>query len=398
MHGTGPSKPVMIGFIGAAVVCVIAIAAVVSIATHPSSAHRSDEAITANLDGCGKGWQPTSAGIQTLTVANTSVSGMEVYLESASTGAVYVDLENLGPGVTRSTRVALAAGRYRFVCLPADADPARGPVVTLSGSTSGVALTPGIRPVTRNDLIPAAKAYEDWVRSRLPVLVADAGRLDADVKAGELDQARSDWLTAHLEYETLGAAYGAFGDYDAEINGMPASGHTAADDPDLAGFHKIEAMLYSGAPSTQIAPVTSALVSAAAELEANFPSARVDPLDVGLRAHEILENALQFELTGEADAESGTELATVDANLTGTLAALAPLRGILATRYPQMKQADAAIEQSRTLVESFRGADGAWRPLSDLGRPQRQQLNASISKTVELLANVAAICDVRRAA
>ena len=44
----------------------------------------------------------------------------------------------------------------------------------------------------------------------------------------------------------------------------------------------------------------------------------VDLLDVGLRTHEILENALQFQLTGHDDYGSGTTLATTAANITGT--------------------------------------------------------------------------------
>lgn len=48
-----------------------------------------------------------------------------------------------------------------------------------------------------------------------------------------------------------------------------------------------------------------------------FPTQDFDPGDLPLRAHEILENALQFELTGDTDEGSGTNLATVDSNLAG---------------------------------------------------------------------------------
>ena len=41
-----------------------------------------------------------------------------------------------------------------------------------------------------------------------------------------------------------------------------------------------------------------------------LPGLEIDLLDMGLRTHEILENALQFQLTGHDDYGSGTTLAT----------------------------------------------------------------------------------------
>lgn len=367
-----------------------------SIRQMPAQQASGQAQVTAGPDNCGDGWTKPSAGIQRFSVKNTSITGMEVYLQNVASKAVYFDIEGFGAGATESARAVLGGGSYRFVCLPADGNAAFGSTVTISGTGAIANLTPGVVPVTRNDLIPAAKAYGDWILSRLPVLIGDTHTLNTDVTAGNLDAAKRDWLTAHTEYETLGAAYGAFGDADSEINGMPASGRTAIDDPDLTGFHKIEALLYGGAPAATIAPYTTGLVDAVTRLRNEFPDVRIDPLDIGLRAHEILENALQFELTGRADAGSGSTLATIDANITGTIQALAPLRGILATRYPQIAQTDAWIARSRKLVESFRSPAGTWTPLDGLTRADREKLNATISQTVEELAPVAAICDVRR--
>jgi iron uptake system component EfeO len=396
----GPSMPTPVTV--AIVVVVVAFAAVTIVArvslqetTHTANRYT----VQAAIDGCGTGWRHPHSGLQRLSLVNTSTVGMEVYLQRIDdeNKPVYLDVENLGAGATIAAQTTIAAGRYRFVCLPADTDPLYGSAVTVTGSKRVSGATPAIAPVTRNDLIPAAKAYEDWVESRMPDLLSDVRGLDSAVESGDRAAAEREWLTGHTEYETLGAAYGAFGDADTAINGMAASSHTALDDPDLTGFHKIEALLYSGSPLTAVVPYTKQLVSDVAALEADFPDARVDPLDVGLRAHEILENALQFELTGATDAGSHSSLATVDANLTGTLEALKPLRGILKTRYP-MTKTDAWIARSRTLVESYRSADGTWAPLDSLDRAQREKLDATVSETVELLANVAAVCDVRRSA
>ena len=394
-------RATQIGILAGAIAVIIAAGVVVQLtggARSTAEAKPDTYAIQVGISPCGIGWEHPTAGTQTFEVTNTSIAGVELYLQSPSSKAVYLDLESLGAGTTTQATTTLAAGRYQFVCLPADEAPVLGPVVTVTGARHVDGATPGVVPVTRNDLIPAAKSYTSWIESRLPVLKGDVSALAADVASGDLTKAKRDWLTGHLEYESLGAAYGAFGDADTAINGLPASSRTALDDPKLTGFHKIEALLWSGASARTIAPYTAGLVKDVSSLQADFPHAQIDPLDIGLRAHEILENALQFELTGRTDAGSHTNLATVDANLTGTLEALEPLRGILKTRYAEMTETDAAIAASRTLVESFRHPDGTWTPLASLTTTQRERVDAQIDQTIELLAPIAAICDVRRAA
>lgn len=382
-----------------ALAAVVAIGVVVSLAVRGQSTASAGEAsrflVTAGADGCGSGWRDPQGGRQTFVTTNTGIAGIEVYLQNPKTGAVFLDIEGLGAGATHTDSVTLDDGTYRFVCLPADADPAYGPRITISGAGHIANATPGVVPVTRNDLIPAAKAYGAWIQAQLPTLIADTARLNTAVTSGDLTAARADWLPAHTVYETLGAAYGAFGELDTAINGAPASGRTALSDPNLTGFHKVEALLYSGAPAGTIAPHAARLLADVTRLKTEFATARVDPLDIGLRAHEILESALQFELTGAADAGSHTDLATVAANLSGTVEALRPLRGILATRY-DLHATDAAIARARTLVDSFHSAGGAWRPLDSLSRANRERLDSAIGQAVELLAPVAAICDIRR--
>jgi iron uptake system component EfeO len=354
--------------------------------------------VNAGTDGCGTGWSEPTGGRQDFSITNSTIGGIEVYLQNATTKAIYLDVESLGSAATRSATVTLGDGRYRFVCLAADQDPALGPIVTISKAGHVADPTVGMVPVTKNDLLPAVKEYSGWIQSQLPTLVTDTQVLDTDVATGNLGAAKTDWLTAHLQYETLGAAYGAFGDLDQDINGAPAAGTTALTDPDLTGFRKIEALLFAGASADQLRPFTTKLVASATELENQFPHQEIDPIDVGLRSHEILENALQFDLTGDLDAASGSTLATIDANITGTLQALAPLRGILTSRYPGLKDTDSWLSRTRSLIESFRNPDGSWQPLASLSTQNREKVNSSVSQAVELLAPVAAICDPRRAA
>ena len=363
----------------------------------PSAARSSVSRVAVGLDDCGHGWTDPRPGRQVFELHNSTVGGAEVYLESPSDGAVYLDVESMGPNSTRRASVTLGNGTYRFVCLPADHDPIEAAKVTITGGGKVAGLTPGIRPVTQNDLIPALKTYQGWIAGRLPVLLKQVEQLQTDVAAGDLRTARQSWLTAHMTYETLGAAYDAFGDYDAAINGNPSPGSSALDDAHLEGFHRIEAMLWHGRTAAEIGPHVARLVHAVSSLRTAFAQDRINPVDIGLRAHEILENALQFELTGRTDAGSHTNLATIDANLTGTREALAPIKGILSSRYPDLDRTEQAITDAQHVVGSYRH-NGHWTSLTSLSRSQREQLNARIDATLELLAPVAAITDPRKAA
>ncbi|HTJ34156.1 MAG TPA: EfeM/EfeO family lipoprotein [Dactylosporangium sp.] len=374
---------------------LVVVAVIVAIAARPAAvlAEPSTEiAVTAGTDGCGHGWADdgrAAGGTVSFDVSNTTIAGIEVYLQAVDTQKVYLDLEGIGAGAHAHARVTLGAGRYRFVCLPADADPAHGPTVHVGSAPPGTALTPGIVPVTRIDLIPPAQAYGAWVSSRLPALRQQVAAVAADAEEGDLPGARRDWLTAHTTYETLGAAYDAFGDVGDAIDGLPGHG--------LTGFHAVEAPLFTGAAASAVVGPAQQLVADVDALIAEFPKAQIDPGDIALRAHEIVEDAIRDVLAGAADAGSGTELATIDANLTGASEALAPLHDILATRYPQLAATQQSLASTQQLVESFRGPDGTWTRLAALTTAQREHVDAALSETAELLAPVAAICDPRRA-
>ncbi len=339
-----------------------------------------------SISHCGAGWQPGSAGLQQLVLHNTDTRPGEVLLADARSGAVYSYLEPLAAGSTANLTVELAAGSYRLRCAMEDEDVVNGPVVTITGRST--ASTPAILPVTQAELIGPTKQYQRYVSGQLPTLRALVDRLRNDLAAGQLTNARTDWLPAHLEYERLGAAYGAFGDADAKINSLPA-GATA--DPAFTGFHRIEYGLWHYQSAAALLPIANALQKSVASLQRLFTDAQIDPVEVAIRAHEITENAIQFELTGQTDFGSASNLATVAANLQGTAEVLDILEPILQTRYPQLSGLEASLRHAEQAVATVRRL-----PLTALSTAQREMVNASMGDLVELLAPVAEICEPRR--
>jgi iron uptake system component EfeO len=363
-------------------------------ATATSSAPAGTTAtIQASVTACGRGWDHPQPGQQELQVKNTDIVGGEIYLTDAKTGNVYAFLEPVAPGTSATMSIDLGSGSYAFKCAMEDQDVVTGPTITIPGTAKGS--SPAVAPVSQGDMIVPTKQYEAYVNGRLPQLSTQVAVLRADLVAGNLAKARTDWLTAHQSYERLGAAYDAFGDIDGAINGTANGYADGVKDKDFTGFHRIEYGLWHGQSAAGLVPFGTQLVADVATLRKTFPTTQIDPLDVSIRAHEITENALQFELTGETDYGSHSNLATVSANLDGTTTVVGMLDQILTPRYPELSQMQRQLAQAKTDVAAT-DVNGRWLALDQLSRAQRERINADISELSEQLAPIASICEPRR--
>lgn len=330
------------------------------------------------MNYCGVGWHATASGDEHLTVHNTDSRPGEAQLVDAKSGAVFADVEPIAAGTSVDIDVSLSAGTYAWRCLMEDEPVITGTAVTLTGTARGS--TRGIVPLSQADLVPATQQYERYVSGRLPRLLALSRALRADIAKGNLAAARQDWLPAHVEYERLGAAYNAFGDLDGAINGLPSGLPAGVHDARWTGFHRLEYGLWHGQSAAQLRPYTELLLSDVAELQTRFAKAQLDPLQIAIRAHEISENALQFELTGRTDFGSHTQRATVLANLQGTGVVLDIVHSLLAPRYPQLPQVLTQLHRAE----------------QDVPHGARELVDSDISQLCELLAPVASILEPRR--
>jgi iron uptake system component EfeO len=349
--------------------------------------------ISVSNGGCGGSWQLAAPGWYTFQVHNAAAENADVDLVNPATGAVYAEVEALGPGTTSPMRLNVGSGSYAFRCLFEDFDPLTGPTVKVGGHSRG---SPAILPVTSADLIAPSLAYHGWVAAGLATLVSQANAVAADVRGGNLGAARTAWLTAHLTYERLGAAYDAFGDFDEKIDGRPDGLAGGVSSAQWTGFYRLEYGLWHGQGARQLTPVADALAADARGLRAAWPSIQIDLIDMGLRTHEILENALQFQLTGHDDYGSGTTLATTGANIAGTRELLTVLRPLLAPRYTGLPAVYTWLDRLQTLIGQARGPNGAWLSVSALSLRQRQQIDAACSQALEELAPIAVITEPRR--
>jgi iron uptake system component EfeO len=352
-----------------------------------SPAPKPPAAIEASVTACGSGWTHPHAGTQVLAIRNDGATAADARLVDPRTGAVFAEAEGLGPGVTRRLRLALGGGTYAFRCQDdAGGDPVTGPLTRIPGPTGG---SRGIVPVTNNDLYAPAKAYGKYVAAGLDRLTDKTDTLRSAVDDGDLDAARAAWTPAHLAYERLGAAYGTFGDLDGAINGSTAGRPGGVHDPSFTGFHRLEYGLWHGESASSLRKVADRLDHDTHALKTGFPNQRMDPGDLPLRAHEILENTLQFQLTGRADEGSGTTLQTAAANIEGTREVLSVLRPVLRPRYTALPQVDTWLDRMDALLKGKSSVE-------KLSTADRERLNGTAGQLLELLAPVATIGEPRR--
>ncbi|WP_218125607.1 iron uptake transporter permease EfeU [Sinosporangium album] len=377
-----------------AVVAVPVVAAGAVIAVLGGKTTSDTPVILVSAQDCGKGFTPPAPGRQTFQVRNTGDRTAEVYLLDPTTNAVYGEVEGVAPGTTRSLVATIGAGSYAWRCVPND-----GSVVTsASVRVNAGGAVAAVVPVSERDLAAPLASYRAYVDKGLAELAAETRGLQRDIEAGDLEQARRDWLPAHLRYASLGAAYGTFEDFDAKINGRAAGLAEGVKDADFTGFHRLEYGLWHGEPAKSLADVAKRLTDDVDALRKSFPTQDFQAGDLPLRTHEILENTLQHELTGAADYGSGSTLATAQANLDGTRTLLDLLRPLVDARNPQVVPAvDLWMKRTAELVKAAQTDTGEWTPVEAFSPAARQRLNGTVSQLLEELAPIPNLLEIRKA-
>ena len=348
--------------------------------------------ISISTGGCGGDWHLDAPGWHTFQLHNSASDSAEVELINPATGAVYDDIENLGAGTTAPLRIDVGSGSYAFRCLIEDTDAITGPTEKVPGHTGGAT---AILPVTSDDLLASAREYHQYVSTGLVTLAGQVNTLNQAIQSGNLAAARSAWLPAHLTYERLGAAYDSFGDFDGEIDGRADGLVGGVNSPHWTGFYRLEYGLWHGQSAASLKKLSARLVHDVGALEKSWPSTQIDLLNMGLRTHEILENALQFQVSGHDDYGSGTTLATTEANITGTRVLLTELHPVLAPRYTDLPAVYTWLNRLQKLIDATHTSQG-WTAVSKLPTTTRQDIDAAISQSLVELAPIADITEPRR--
>jgi high-affinity iron transporter len=364
-----------------------------SLASAGSSKADPKFTVPISATSCAKGWSGTGSGRHQFEVRNSSTELFSVELVGADQTSVYGEIETLAPNTTVPLDLVLDPGTYHWKCTTSLGSVSLSSAGTVRGKkVSGAKAN---LPVSYAELVTATTSYRSQIQSDLDVLAADTDALTSAVASGNLPRAEQLWLVAHLDYARLGAAYGTFGDFDAEINGRPNGLPGGVNDPKFYGFLRLEYGLWNGQSDAEMVPVADRLDTDVHELVTAFPTQATDPTDVPLRTHEILENTLQFELTGETDQGSHTNLATAAANVAGTETTLDAIAPLLEERNPALVSTlESGLTQVGADLQNYQLPDGSWVPLQALSQAQREQIDGALASLLEELAQVPDILEI----
>jgi high-affinity iron transporter len=378
------------------VIAVVAAAAgVVTIALRAGTAStsRSPSSITVNDVSCAEGWLPPHSGQREIPVTNAGSSVVDVTLLGSNNLLVYGEIEAMAPGTTRTLTAVIPPGRFRLGCTYSENATVYSPIVTVSGAAVHDAHP--YQQVTYSQIAPLVTEYRAEVSAGLAVLATDTDRLRVLADSGQLDQAKQAWLVAHLDYARLGAAYDTFGNFNDEIDGRPNGLPLGVDDPSWTGFLRLEYALWQNQPAATVASVADQLDMYVHQLALAFAEQTTPLNDLSLRTHEILENTLQFELTGETDQRSHTGLATAEANVQGTEMILGVIAPLLEKGEPTLlANLRSELHQLAALLNTYQLPGGTWIPVQSLTQAQREQLDGAIGNYLETVSPVPDLLEI----
>jgi len=271
------------------------------------------------------------------------------------------------------------------------AEPAVLPVSHLKSGQGNVA------PATPADYRAPIAAYRRHVARALRRMGGDVRDLRRAVTIQDLGAARSAWRTTNARYQTVGAAYGAFGALDRAIDGSTAGLPRGAHDPRFKGLHRVELALFGRGSIADARRPADQLARSVARLRASLGDLRIDPLEYSLRAHEIIEDTLHEQLTGQASPWSGAAFDAVDANVRGTRVVLRTLTPLLRHRAPaRLVQAEQSLSELQHALGPLRRGD-RYVTLGRASPGERARVSALTADAAERLAYVPEVIDPRPA-
>jgi high-affinity iron transporter len=386
----------------AALVAVVAIILLITVAvvvgpgalSDPSpagSAPRVVSATSADLvvtaDQCAAGWGSRTAGHIVFGLEDRTGHSGEIYLFNPYSG-VTVAQTALDPHATVRLPIHLHTGRYRWSCHLKGLPVRSSSVVTVGPAPilGGPAGPTFYVQVTANQMAGPISAYRAYVEQELTLESSQIQLLATAITGGQISAARSAWLTAHLTWHRIGGAYDAFGALGTSIDGTADRLQDGTASPQFTGFHKVEMDLWENDSLTAAAVDTTTLLTDVNELALKFPTEFIPATELPLRTHEILEDALRDELSGEDDYGSGTDVASVEADVDGTRELLSLLAPLLRPRAPDlMSTITTQLDTLDTALSAAR-VDGQWVAVDEVPQAQREQVDGAIGAALETLA------------
>ncbi len=345
--------------------------------------------VTAADDSCAVSTATATSGTSVFSVTNTGTRATEFELVAKDGLTIVGEIENIGPGLTRSLSVQAQPGSYTTMCKPGmtgsgvgrAAFTVTGEAVALSGDAKQLADA-------------AATRYVSYVRDQADQLLTATRAFAASYASGDAATAKTEYPAARAYYERIEPIAESFGDLDPQLDAREGD---VAEGADWTGWHRIEKDLW--------APDGKPLDGAAREQAAEFLvektqdlKDRVDAASFTVTADAIsngaiglLDEVASSKITGEEEAYSHTDLWDFKANVEGAEVAYRGVRDIAAGKDAALvRSLDARFAALDALLARYGSLEKGFQPYTDLSKADVKALSDSVNALAEPLSRLTA--------
>ncbi|HEY1688649.1 MAG TPA: EfeM/EfeO family lipoprotein [Solirubrobacteraceae bacterium] len=247
---------------------------------------------------------------------------------------------------------------------------------------------PEDQPISPQKFRGPIDAYRAYAERQLTVLTRQLQTLGADLRTGDRAASKQAWLAAFTRYLRLGAVYGLFPTLDGEIDGTASTLPRGVRDPHFTGLHKLEYGLWRGAAPASLLPSLRLLETDVQRLRGVVETVRITPKEYARRAHEILEDAQRDFLSGDAVPYSGDGVAATAAAVVATETVLATMRRLLHGQSAVGPVGYYLAQLKRVLRRLRARHHGSWPTVSQLTQYENEQLDGTLSATLQALSAI----------
>ncbi|WP_211357329.1 iron uptake system protein EfeO [Nocardioides rubriscoriae] len=362
-------------------------------ATGSDAAGSDDRSFTvaASDDACDVSGSQAPSGALRFDVTNTGSQITEFYLLADDGLRIIGEVENIGPGVSRSLTIKAPAGDYLTACKPGMRGDGIRAAFTVTASDDG---EQQLSASDQQRVDEALAGYRLYVRDQSAQLLDKTARFVALYKAGQDDRARALYPEARTHWERIETVAESFGDLDPLMDAREADLEPGED---WTGWHRLEKDLWPAEAGAYRAMTPAQRATYADDLLANTRTLddRIQDLDYTVDAvangsRGLLEEVASGKVTGEEETWSHTDLWDFQANVDGARVAFEGLEPIVADHDPALaEQLTTRFEQLQVLLDAQRTADG-FRLYTDLTQPEVKALADAVNALSEPLSHLTA--------
>jgi iron uptake system EfeUOB component EfeO/EfeM len=254
-----------------------------------------------------------------------------------------------------------------------------------------------LQPLHAANFVKPVGEYRVYSEHEAKAVQREVAKLRGALDAGDVAAAKADWLGAYDHYLRLGAAYGALGPLDEEIDGNPGRLPGGDHDPHFTGLHRVEMGLWKGeSPASLIGPAAY-LARRVDHLQVAVRRIAIPPLVYATRAHEILEDAQRDMLSGVDAPWSGAGLRATADSLAATEFVVGTLTPLLDGRGSTIEPVEVELAQFRAVLERVRREHGGeWPRLEDMTQRQHERVDGGLGSLLERLDTIPGALEVKR--